>query len=189
MITTASAIATVSVDADRAGEDLFAWLDRVHGGFDAVKYRQVLGAANPFKEGDASQGLTAADDQSRAHARRLLSNTTIGALLAHPIFEDEVVAFADARVDVEARRAIEPWTMGHLVRFLLDRIRGRRQGRHARPSERRHRVRRQADVERRAHRHRPEGVQPRCPGRTSGRAATWARASSRIRRPTRQRTS
>ncbi|HEY6361024.1 MAG TPA: ethanolamine ammonia-lyase subunit EutB [Vicinamibacterales bacterium] len=121
MITTASAIAAVSVEADRAGEDLFAWLDRVHGGFDAAKYRQVLGAANPFKEGDALQGLAAADDRSRESARRLLAHTTIGALLAHPIFQDEVVAFADACVEVDARRALEPWKMGQLVRFLLDR--------------------------------------------------------------------
>ena len=46
----------------RSGEDLFAWLDRVHGGFDLTKYRQVLGAANPYKEGDDAQGVAADGD-------------------------------------------------------------------------------------------------------------------------------
>ena len=55
MRTATGVVAGVSVELARAGEDLFAWLDRVHGGFDATKYRQVLGAANPFKEGDARQ--------------------------------------------------------------------------------------------------------------------------------------
>src|SRR5262245_62932849 len=116
MIKTANAIAAVSVDADRSGEDIFAWLDRVHGGFDAARYRQVLGAANPFKEGDALQGLAAADDRSRESARRLLAHTTVGALLTHPIFDDEVVAFADGSVDAGARRALEPWKMGQIGR-------------------------------------------------------------------------
>ena len=36
----------------------------------------------------------------RAHARALLSRTTIAALLAHPIFEDPIAAFADAHLRV-----------------------------------------------------------------------------------------
>src|SRR6187455_3412682 len=59
----------------RDGEDLFAWLARTHGGVDDVKYRQLLGAANPFKEGDEAQGVAAADETSRANSRRLLANT------------------------------------------------------------------------------------------------------------------
>jgi len=104
----------------RAGEDLFAWLTRVHGSFDAVTYRQLLGAANPFKEGDDAQGLAAADEESRANCRRLLANTSVRALLAHPIFQDEVVAFADAQVDREVQGRIERWTVGELARFTLD---------------------------------------------------------------------
>lgn len=111
----------VSVGDLKYGEDLFAWLNRVHGGYDVTKYRQVLGAANPYKEGDETQGVAADGDLSRSNARELISRTTIEALLAHPIFEDPVVAFADARVDADLRRSIEPWTMGQLVRFLVDR--------------------------------------------------------------------
>jgi len=102
------------------GEDLFAWLDRVHGRYDVVKYRQVLGAANPYKEGDDAQGLAASDQASRENSSRLIANTTVRSLLAHPIYQDEVVTFADAHVDAAARRRIEPWTLGELARFLLD---------------------------------------------------------------------
>jgi ethanolamine ammonia-lyase large subunit len=109
----------VSVLDVKSGEDIFAWLDRVHGGYDVVKYRQLLGAANPFKEGDEAQGLAARDEASRENSRRLLANTTVRSLLAHPICGDEVVGFADAHVDQIARRRIEPWTLGELTRFLL----------------------------------------------------------------------
>jgi ethanolamine ammonia-lyase large subunit len=119
MKTATGLVASVSVEPAKKGEDLFAWLDRVHGGFDVGRYRHLLGAANPFKEGDALQGLAAADARSRDNARQLLSNTAIGSLLLHPIFDDEVVRFADARVDAAVRSSIEHWTMGALVRFLL----------------------------------------------------------------------
>ena len=104
----------------RDGEELFAWLTRTHGGVDDVKYRQLLGAANPFKEGDEAQGVAAADETSRANSRRLLANTRVGALLAHPIFQDEVVAFADAQVDAGVQARIAGWTLGELARFFID---------------------------------------------------------------------
>jgi ethanolamine ammonia-lyase large subunit len=110
----------VSIAGVNDGEDVFAWLNRVHGGYDVVKYRQVLGAANPFKEGDDAQGLAAADEASRESSRRLLSATSIGSLLAHPVFEDEVVAFADMQVDERVRRRLERWTLGELARFLVE---------------------------------------------------------------------
>ena len=69
MKTKTGVMAAVSVESVKAGEDLFAWLDRVHGGFDLPRYRKLLGAANPFKEGDALQGLAAADPPSRENAR------------------------------------------------------------------------------------------------------------------------
>lgn len=112
--------ARVSILDVRNGEDVFAWLDRVHGGYDVVKYRQVLGAANPYKEGDDAQGLAAGDEPSRENSRWLLANTTIRSVVAHPIYDDEVVTFADAQVNPVARRRIEPWTVGELARFLLD---------------------------------------------------------------------
>jgi ethanolamine ammonia-lyase large subunit len=97
----------VSIPDVKSGEDLFTWLDRVHGGYDVVKYRQILGAANPYKEGDDAQGLAARDEPSRENSRRLIANTTIRSILAHPIYDDEVVIFADVEVDAVARRRID----------------------------------------------------------------------------------
>ncbi len=111
----------VVVTVPQSGEDIFGWLRRVHGSFDVTRYRQVLGAANSFKEGDRAQGLAAADESSRENARRLLGNTTLAALAAHPIFEDPVVAFADDVLDFDRRATIADWTMGRLARFLIDR--------------------------------------------------------------------
>jgi ethanolamine ammonia-lyase large subunit len=115
----AAAGARVRVDRIAPGEDIFAWLQRVRGRFDLATYRQLLGAANPYKEGDDSQGLAAADESSRELCRQLLANTRIRDLLAHPIFDDEVVRFADARVNADVRRRIAPWTFGELRQFLL----------------------------------------------------------------------
>jgi ethanolamine ammonia-lyase large subunit len=115
-----AAATRVSVADVRDGEDIFAWLTRVHPGDDVTKYRQVLGAANPFKEGDEAQGLAAIDESSRANSRRLLANTRLLSLLAHPILQDEVVGFADSQVDAAVQRRIERWTCGDLARHLLE---------------------------------------------------------------------
>src|SRR5687768_16587382 len=110
----------VTIADVKGGEDVFAWLTRVHGRFDLTRYRQVLGAANPYKEGDDSQGLAATDDATRQRARVLLANTTIASLIAHPIFADEVVAFADAQVDAATLERIKGWRLGALRAFLLE---------------------------------------------------------------------
>ena len=104
----------------KAGEDLFAFLDRQEGGFNLTRYRGLLGAANPYKEGDEAIGVAAVDEAARTQARELLGNTTIAGLLAHPIFEDDVVSFADSVVDPAGLERLEPWTIGQLARFLLE---------------------------------------------------------------------
>ena len=55
----------------RPGEDVFGYLQRVHGGFELTRYQQLIGAANPYKEGDEAIGVAAADERSRANARAL----------------------------------------------------------------------------------------------------------------------
>jgi len=72
----------------RLGEGVLEYLDRTQGGFNPEKYRQILGAANEFKEGDVTIGVAAADHASRRFARSLLSATSIGAIDAHPILND-----------------------------------------------------------------------------------------------------
>src|SRR5688572_26763752 len=64
--------------------DLFAYIQRQRGAFDARLYKQILGAANEFKEGDEIVGVAAADEGSRAAARALLARTPIRQLDAHP---------------------------------------------------------------------------------------------------------
>ena len=53
----ATASTANGLSAARAGEDLFAYLNRTQGGFEIGRYRAILGAANPFKEGDLAQGV------------------------------------------------------------------------------------------------------------------------------------
>ncbi len=46
-----TARAGVSVDPPREGEDIVAFITRQRGGWDETLYKQLLGAANEFKEG------------------------------------------------------------------------------------------------------------------------------------------
>ena len=50
---------SVSLRDVLTGEDVFGYIHRVRGCFDQRLYQQVLGAANAFKEGDASLGIAA----------------------------------------------------------------------------------------------------------------------------------
>ena len=63
----------VSITDIKPGEDIFTDMRRVTGVFDATLYRQILGAANAFKEGDQIVGVAAADETSRHNARTLLA--------------------------------------------------------------------------------------------------------------------
>lgn len=114
----ATASTAKGLSAARAGEDLFAYLTRTRGAFDVGAYRAILGAANPFKEGDLAQGVAAADEASRATARALIAATRIGDLSAHPIFEDEVVSYADSVLDKAALAKASAMTIGELATFL-----------------------------------------------------------------------
>lgn len=114
----ATASTANGLSAARAGEDLFAYLTRTQGGFEIGRYRAILGAANPFKEGDEAQGVAAADEASRNTARALIAATRIGDLTAHPIFEDEVNTYADSVLDAAARDRAAAMTIGELATFL-----------------------------------------------------------------------
>jgi ethanolamine ammonia-lyase large subunit len=100
-------------------EDLAAYMQRIHGGWVDTLYKQLLGAANEFKEGDAIIGVVAADAASRHHARQLLANTPLATIAAHPPLRDELFAYIE-----QARRpaALVPAnlrTLGDLKEFLL----------------------------------------------------------------------
>lgn len=117
----ASPTAGVRVADVREGEDLFSYVRRVKGSFDSSLYRQIIGAANEFKEGDQILGVAAADEASRRHARSLLANTRIGQLAAHPLFEDPLYARLQADLSRASQRISSAWTLGQLRDFLLKR--------------------------------------------------------------------
>ncbi|MCH9656805.1 MAG: ethanolamine ammonia-lyase [Planctomycetes bacterium] len=105
----------ISIAEIREGEDLFSYIQRVKGGFDPRLYRQILGAANAFKEGDQFIGVAATDEQSRTNARRLLSATRIHDINVHPVFEDKLHELLVSRVSERSSMM----TLGQLKQLLL----------------------------------------------------------------------
>ncbi len=109
----------VSLAASLPDEDIFAYLRRMTGGFDAARYKQILGAANPFKEGDRIVGVAAGDDSSRVTARALLSATHVEAIEAHPLLEDQLFRLLTLSVDAAAAAHTRQLTLGDLKELLL----------------------------------------------------------------------
>ncbi len=102
-------------------EDLFAFMDRTIGKFDRTTYQQLVGAANAFKEGDQILGVAAADEAVRAKTRRLLSNTRIGDILNHPLFEDKLYSCLVENLSPDLVKKTGSLTIGELKDFLLTR--------------------------------------------------------------------
>ncbi len=117
-----SAMATVPTDMPQPqdGEDLIRYVHRVKDGWDQTLYRQLLGAANDFKEGDEIIGVAAASDQVRAQTRQLLSNTTIRQIDAHPPFEDSLLTYISNVVDRRVQSDLGAMTLQELKSFLLE---------------------------------------------------------------------
>lgn len=110
----------VSLPEARASEDIFAFMQRTRGSFDRTLYRQILGAANEYKEGDEAEGVAAQDAASRQRARALLGETRIRDLVAHPVFEDELYGYIQQAVDQAAFARVADWRMVELEQFLLE---------------------------------------------------------------------
>lgn len=106
----------VSISEIRSGEDVFSYIQRVNGKFDPRLYRQLLGAANAFKEGDQMIGVAAADARSRTNARTLLAATRIRDLNAQPVFEDNLHQL----LVTQNTNQSSSMTLGELKRFLLE---------------------------------------------------------------------
>lgn len=111
---------SVRIGPVQDGESVRGYVRRVTGGDDRTLYKQILGAANPFKEGDHAIWVAAADDDSRRRARALVSQTRIRELEEHPIFEDSVSRLIRSTTDRAVYASICGWTIGELRRFLLD---------------------------------------------------------------------
>lgn len=118
-----STAATSVIPASDAlpNEDLFSWIQRTRGNWDEHLHRQMLGAANDFKEGDQILGVAAADEATRTLARTLLSHTTIDQIDQHPPFKDDLFEFINKDLDASLKTRLGKMTLGQLKTFLLDR--------------------------------------------------------------------
>ena len=120
LCSTVDAIPASPVESPRKAETLLDYIRRKHGEFDVTAYKQLLGAANEFKEGDAIVGVAAVDDESRRHARQLLQQTTLGDIQNTPPYRDELLRYITASVDAPTASRLSNWTVGDLKTFLLE---------------------------------------------------------------------
>ena len=88
---------------------------------ESALYKQLLGAANEFKEGDAIIGVAAVDDAARQQARDLLSSTRVSEIDQHPPFRDELFQLLTSSLNREIQQQIGDMTLGTLKSFLLER--------------------------------------------------------------------
>lgn len=112
----------------KLNEDIFAYLQAETGGKNLTLYRQLIGSANEYKEGDDTQGIAAYDATSRKHARQLLANTRIKDLMGYSLFTDDIKTLIDSTTDSAALKSIEAWTMAELKDFLLGQPEGKIKG-------------------------------------------------------------
>jgi len=115
----AAAAEPVAIGDLQQGEEVFAYIARVKGGFDQTLYQQVIGAANAFKEGDEAIGVGAKDEATRQNARALLANTKIKDLYDHPLLVDSVQKLVWSTTDQTQYAKVKEWTMSQLKEFLL----------------------------------------------------------------------
>jgi len=109
----------LKIPLPKAGEDIFSFIRRISGKFDQTLYRVIAGSANPFKEGDAAQGIAAFDEESRIHSRELLRNTKIGDIYHNPLYTDDLLLLIHESTDQSRLNLISNWTLGDLKHFVL----------------------------------------------------------------------
>jgi len=109
----------ITIKDVKPGEDVFQYIQQVKGSFDPTLHKQIVGAANAFKEGDKTIGVGADDEVSRENARKLLANTTIKNLHERPLLEDTLQKGIWKTTDPAAYGKIKNWTIGQLKTFIL----------------------------------------------------------------------
>lgn len=100
-------------------EDIFEYIRRTQGDFNLTAYRQIIGSANPFKEGDETLGVAAKDEASQENARLLISNTRIKDLDNTAVFEDALYELIVYTTNSKTQQEIGDMTMGELKSFVL----------------------------------------------------------------------
>ena len=108
---------SVTIESIQEGQDIFAYIHKHHGKYDQTLYRQILGAANEYKEGDETLHVAATDDESRANARQLLGNTKIGDLNDHQIYKDDIQELIES--STIHNQDLDSWSMTALKEFVL----------------------------------------------------------------------
>lgn len=106
------------IELPQKGEDIFSYINRKNKVFDQTLFRQILGAANEYKEGDETLRVAAVDDNSRKHARMLLANTTIGNFNKHTVYNDEIEDLI--RQTTLQNGEMAQWTFQELKQFCLN---------------------------------------------------------------------
>jgi len=109
----------ITIKDVKPGEDIFQYIQQVKGSFDPTLYKQIVGAANAFKEGDKTIGVGADDEVSRENARKLLANTKIKDLHERPLLEDTLQKGIWKTTDAAQYEKIKSWTIGKLKTFIL----------------------------------------------------------------------
>ena len=119
IVSLASLAGAVTIKDIKSDEDVFAYVNRIKGEFDQTLYQQVIGAANAFKEGDATIKVAADNDTTREYARKLLAKTTIKDIHEHPLFVDELQKLIWKTTDQAQYEKVKKMTMGELKEFIL----------------------------------------------------------------------
>ncbi|MCD6527398.1 MAG: ethanolamine ammonia-lyase subunit EutB [Desulfuromonas sp.] len=109
----------VDIPSVKQGEDVAQYVTRTTGAFDQALYKQVIGAANAFKEGDETIGVAADNEASRENARRLVANTKISFIHDNILFKDGVQKLIWDTIDLAQYEQVKGWSVGELKAFLL----------------------------------------------------------------------
>lgn len=112
-----TAEAPISISSPKQNEDIINYIIRTNGKFNNVIYKQILGSANEFKEGDETIKVAAINEESRINARKLIENTSIKTLNTHNVYSDDLIKLIQN--SITKNDEIENWTLKQLKDFLL----------------------------------------------------------------------
>lgn len=115
--TSSEITAQIAIKTPKINEDIFSYINREKGEFNITLYRQILGAANTYKEGDETIKVAALNEDSRKNARQLLANTKIKDLAQNSVFTDEIQELIQKTTFEDTE--LSKWSMQELKAFCL----------------------------------------------------------------------
>jgi ethanolamine ammonia-lyase large subunit len=110
---------SINISSPKTGEDIFSYIERTNNNQNETIYRQIVGSANPFKEGDKTIGVAALNDLSRMNSRTLLSNTKVIDIHNNPLFVDDIQKLINETTDESKLNILKDWTLDELKIFIL----------------------------------------------------------------------